>query len=75
MELASLIVTLIFIALTLLITFIPTIIAYNRNHRQRLAILIVNIFLAWTAIGWIAALIWACTADVEKPSFVQQLNG
>jgi hypothetical protein len=39
--------------------FIPTIIAHNKNHRNFNAILILNIVLGWTLLGWIVALIWA----------------
>ncbi len=43
----------------LFIYFLPTIIAIARHHRNLLAIILVNIFLGWTFIGWIVALIWA----------------
>jgi hypothetical protein len=28
---------------------------------------LVNCFLGWTVIGWICAMVWACTADVRLP--------
>ena len=43
----------------LIIYFIPTIVAVMRHHRNLLAIILVNLFLGWTFIGWIVALIWA----------------
>ncbi len=39
--------------------FIPAIIAFARHHPSRIAITIVNLLLAWTIIGWIAAFVWA----------------
>ena len=39
--------------------FLPGIIATRRRHRNMLAIWLVNIFLGWTLIGWVVALIWA----------------
>ncbi len=39
--------------------FVPTIVAFARKHKNAVAILILNIFLGWTGIGWIGALIWA----------------
>jgi putative effector of murein hydrolase LrgA (UPF0299 family) len=51
--------------LLLLLYFIPAIVASMRRHRNRTAITVLNIFLGWTAIGWIIALVWASTADVE----------
>ena len=43
----------------LIVYFIPTIVAIVRHHRNLLAIILVNIFLGWTFIGWLVALIWA----------------
>jgi len=45
--------------------FLPSIIAEGRGHRRSLAIFVLNILLGWTLLGWIAALAWACTSDVE----------
>ena len=47
----------------LTIYFTPTIIAYSREKRNANAILVLNIFLGWTIIGWLIALIWAFTID------------
>lgn len=44
---------------SLAIYFIPTIVAVARHHRNTLAIFLVNFFLGWTFIGWVATLIWA----------------
>jgi hypothetical protein len=41
--------------------WIPAIVAFSRKHHNRGAITVTNFLLGWTAIGWIAALIWACT--------------
>jgi hypothetical protein len=45
--------------------FIGGVIAYIRGHRQRVAISVLNVLSGWTVIGWIVAIVWACTADVE----------
>ena len=37
----------------------------QRNHRERKPILVLSIFLGWTVLGWIAALIWSYTSQVE----------
>jgi hypothetical protein len=37
----------------------PTLIATYRNHPSRLQLMLLNILLGWTLIGWAAALIWA----------------
>ena len=49
------------IILFLLIYFIPSIVGYKKNNAG--AILALNLFLGWTLIGWIVALIWATTKD------------
>lgn len=45
------------------IHFLPTIIAALRHSRHTLAIFFINLFLGWTVIGWVVALIWACTSE------------
>ena len=42
--------------------FLPFGLAKYRKHHQSDAILMTNLLLGWTGIGWIAALIWAATA-------------
>ena len=44
------------------IYFLPTIIAACRSHHQAGAIFILNLFLGWTLLGWIGALVWSATA-------------
>ena len=48
-----------------LLYFIPSIVAYKRQHHNRSAIIGLNIMLGWSVLGWIAALVWALTV-VEK---------
>ena len=45
-----------------IIYFAPSIVAYERGHHQRHAILALNLFLGWTVLGWIAAFVWASMA-------------
>lgn len=42
--------------------FVPTFIAMGRSHHQVAAIFMLNLLLGWTVLGWIGAMIWACTA-------------
>ena len=44
--------------------FLPTIIAFGKSKRDAGAILALNFFLGWTAIGWVVALVWALKQDV-----------
>jgi len=63
----------IIIAIFLLIYFIPAIVAGSRDHPQGLAIFMLNLLLGWTALGWIAAIVWACTA-VARPMAVVRVR-
>jgi len=45
---------------------IPTLVAWYRAHHNRPAIILVNLLLGWTVLGWIAALIWAVTNPPPK---------
>ena len=44
--------------------FLPTIVALARNKRDTMAILLLNLFLGWSVIGWVVALVWAVKTDV-----------
>jgi len=41
--------------------FLPTIVAAHRGHEVT-GILLLNLFLGWTVIGWMAMLVWALAA-------------
>nr|WP_320118036.1 superinfection immunity protein [uncultured Marinifilum sp.] len=41
--------------------FIPTFVGWNKKNVN--AIILLNIFLGWTFIGWVVALVWAVTKD------------
>jgi hypothetical protein len=47
--------------------FCPAIIARARKHRNTLSIFMLNLFVGWTFAGWIAALVWACSASDRQP--------
>lgn len=47
--------------------FLPTIVSKKRKHKNTLAIFILNLFSFFTGgIGWIIALVWACTDNTKK---------
>jgi hypothetical protein len=50
---------LIFVLPFLAIHFLPAIIAASRHAQNFGWILLVNLLLSWTVIGWIVALIWS----------------
>jgi ABC-type transport system involved in cytochrome c biogenesis permease component len=54
------------ITLTLLLVLIvpylaPAIVAFSRGHQQKWAILALDLFLGWTFLGWVGALVWSLT--------------
>lgn len=50
------------------IYFLPTFVASNRKHVNGTSIFLVNLFLGWTFLGWVVALVWASSANTERPS-------
>ena len=53
-----------FLPVALMLYFVPTL-AAGKDHRNRQAILALNLLLGWTFIGWVVALIWALYREKE----------
>jgi Superinfection immunity protein len=49
------------LGISMSIYFLPSIIAGFRKHHNAAAILVLNLFLGWTVLGWISALVWSST--------------
>ena len=47
--------------------FLPWIVATVRDHHNRGAIAVLNLLLGWTFLGWVIALVWACTVVRREP--------
>lgn len=47
------------IAVILVVIFVPTIVAFRRQHPNRWLIFVVNLAFGGTVVGWVAALVWA----------------
>ncbi len=50
---------------------LPTTIAIIRKRTNSVAIFVLNLFLGWTLIGWVVALVWAVATDAPKPATQQ----
>jgi hypothetical protein len=50
----------------LIIYFLPTIVAYDKEHENKQIILLVNFLFGWTLVGWIGCIIWACINKEAK---------
>jgi len=48
-----------FTLLFLFIYFLPSINAWRLNKKNTTAIFVLNLFLGWTLLGWVGALIWS----------------
>lgn len=46
--------------------FLPSSIAKNAKHPQTPAIFLLNLFLGWTFLGWVLALVWASLKTANK---------
>ena len=49
-------------AFAMLAYLVPAVIATARHHHNAGAIFALNLLLGWTLLGWVGALVWACTA-------------
>ncbi len=48
------------------IYFIPAFIAHANDKKNKNAITVLNIFLGWTLVGWVVALVWALCKDEDS---------
>lgn len=49
----------------LAIFFLPIIIAVRKHHPNTLGIVLIDIFLGWSILGWLGALIWALQNPIQ----------
>lgn len=65
---ANLGLILLLLSLVLLLYFLPYVVAAARGvpERIRLGVLLVNLFLGLTVLGWVGALVWATSAKSLK---------
>ncbi|GAB0149564.1 hypothetical protein McPS_23040 [Marichromatium sp. PS1] len=47
----------------LVLYFLPALVAQERRHTKAVAIFVLDLFLGWTFLGWVGALVWAFTED------------
>lgn len=54
-----------FVFLPIVLYFCPALIAFSKKHTNRVAIFIINLFLGWTIIGWVIALVMTVMKEKE----------
>ncbi len=53
------ILELLLVVLIFTLYFLPTLIAFLRQHKNKLAIFLLNLLLGWTVLGWVVSLVWS----------------
>jgi hypothetical protein len=59
---------LVVVLLCLFVYFLPSVIGFKRHVRARVQVLIVNLVLGWSLLGWFIALVWAFSPSVDQQS-------
>lgn len=49
------------LAVCFVLYFLPACVAGFRKHPQIVPITLLNVFVGWTFIGWVVALVWSST--------------
>lgn len=55
----------ILLLIILLVYLFPCLVACFRHHINSNSIIVLNLFLGWTLIGWVVSLSWALTNDTK----------
>jgi len=53
------ILELLLVVLIFVFYFLPSLIAFLRQHKNKLAIFLLNLLLGWTVLGWVVSLVWS----------------
>ncbi len=63
------------VAVGLAVYFLPTIIGFKKQQPNKTSIFCLNLFLGWSLIAWVIALVWATKKDqvvkVENNNYYQ----
>ena len=54
--------------------FVPTIVAFSRGSTSKVGVLLVNLLLGITVLGWIGALIWASSGETEAQAEAKKID-
>jgi Superinfection immunity protein len=52
--------------------FGPAIVALSRDVPHKGSVVVVDVFLAWTVVGWVVALAMACRSVPPRPPVMQR---
>lgn len=62
------------VALFTVFYMLPWAVTATRNKSNTRAIALINVFLGWSLIGWVVALVMACSAESYQPQVVAMKN-
>lgn len=57
---------LVIVVVLLALYFAPTAVAFSRGHPHAASVLVINLFLGWTLIGWVVALAMSVSGFQER---------
>jgi hypothetical protein len=63
---AAAVATGVFFIGSLVLYFCPTVVASAREHPRKVPVIILNVLLGWTLVGWVIALVWAYSAPERR---------
>ncbi|MFE9855676.1 superinfection immunity protein [Streptomyces sp. NPDC005780] len=52
-----------------LVYFVPAVVAFSRGVPNKGSVLVLNLFLGWTLVGWVVALAMAARSAEQGPRY------
>ncbi len=54
--------------------FLPSIIGFRKNQPNKVSILLLNLFLGWSLVGWVISLVWATKKESLPVQVINNYN-
>lgn len=64
---AAAVCAVLFFPSSLALYFWPAGLAFYRGHQNKVSVAVLNLFLGWTFLGWVIALVWAYKREAPIP--------
>jgi hypothetical protein len=61
-------------AVPTMLYFLPTLVALSRQARGSAGIVGLNLLLGWTVVGWVVALVLACSQETEAQAWIRRME-
>ncbi|MFE9816730.1 superinfection immunity protein [Streptomyces sp. NBC_00236] len=66
---ANVIVVFLGLIVAALVYFVPAVVAFSRGVPNKGSVLVLNLFLGWTLVGWVVALAMAARSAPQGPRY------